>query len=199
VITMTRQTTKPLDTLRLSPTNEPLLQLVDQWRRGSLDPNPPYQRDDVWTLDQRIALINSILTGTPLPAIITNRRQGMGSVRYVIDGKQRITTARMWFDGEFAAPASWFHPEDINETITLAPGGLLAEEYGDTGEYVYFPGLTPSGQGGFEVLASIPVSEGRLRTERAEAAVYLRVNGFGTPQTPADMANAVRVEQGEAK
>jgi hypothetical protein len=190
---MTRQSSRPLQNLRLSPTNEPFMQLVDQWRRGYLDPNPPYQRPDVWTLDQRIALINSLLTGTPLPAIVTNRRGGMGSVRYVIDGKQRITTMRMWFDGDFAVPASWFDPEYIEESFTIKPDSVQAVKYGDTGEYVRFTGLTATGQRVFEVQSSVQVAEGRLPSERAEARVYLRVNGFGTRQTDADMANAERV------
>lgn len=192
---MTRQSRTPLHNLRLSPTNEPFAQLVDQWRRGSLDPNPPYQRNDVWTLDQRIELIRSLLMGVPVPAIITNRRE-RGSIRYVIDGKQRVTTMRMWFDGELFVPASWFAPEDIAETVVLEPGSEMAETYADTGDYVTYTGLTDGGQGLCDVHMSVPVAEGRFANERSEAIIYGRVNGFGTPQTVSDMENARRVARG---
>lgn len=37
----------------------------------------------------------------------------------------------------------------------------------------------------------------RVATVQEEAAVYLLVNGGGTPQTDADMSNAARIANGE--
>ncbi len=192
---MTRHTTAPVQSLRLRTTNEPLSQLVSQWRRGSMDPNPPYQRRPVWTLGQQIALIRSLLDGTPIPAIITNRRTDtMAGTRYVIDGKQRITAMRAFMDDAFMVPATWFAPKDVLASKELT--GAAAYMYGDSGLYVSHSYLSDYVQAILEE-APVPVAEGRFRTVQEEAAVYLRVNGGGVDQTPEDMARAARVAEGE--
>ncbi|MER5352618.1 hypothetical protein ABT093_20075 [Kitasatospora sp. NPDC002551] len=61
-----------------------------------------------------------------------------------IDGKQRITTARFWFDDQLAVPASWFPAEHVATT----------EEAGD-GPCVRFSGLTRPGQLQFERMATL--------------------------------------------
>lgn len=192
-----RHTTRPLKNLRLSPTNEPFLQLVNQWKTGMLNPDPPYQRDDVWTRDQQVNFIHSLLSGVPIPAIITNRRshnKGTGrDIRIVIDGKQRLTAARAWFDDQLAVPATWFETKDVTEIINIAPGSEMAEEYGDTGPYVLFGQLSQAEQNKIEWQFAVPVAEARVPTIQAEAHIYLRVNGHGTPQTDADMDRADRV------
>jgi hypothetical protein len=193
---MTRHTSQPLDRLQLDPTNEPLIQLVHQLQRGNIDVNPPYQRLPVWKLDQRIAFMQSVFTGTPLPAIIANRRPKSGMKRWIIDGQQRIRTATAWFENELLVPATWFDPEDVVNPVDIQPGSKLAKEYADTGLYVSFEGLSEGEQAHIEARAAIPVHTGHLPGERAEADVYLRVNGLGTPQTDADMANARRVRDG---
>ncbi|MEW9530702.1 DUF262 domain-containing protein [Microbispora sp. NPDC049125] len=192
---MTRHTAHPVQSLRLSPTNEPWTQLISMWHKGALDPNPPYQRDLVWTLDQKISLIYSILDGTPIPAIITNRRgRSVADTRYVIDGKQRLNAVREFLEDKFLVPASWFKPEDVVSGELLTPLG--AKEYGDTGLYVAYSGLSDSAQFSLE-MAAVPVAEGRFATVKEEAEVYRRVNGLGTPQTADDMARAERVARGE--
>jgi hypothetical protein len=193
---MTRHTGKPLDRLRLDPTNEPLIQLVHQLQRRNIFVDAPYQRGPVWTLDQRIAFMMSVLTGTPLPTIIANRRPKTGMKRWIIDGKQRIETARQWFESELAVPATWFDASDVVDPIDLAPGSKLAKEYGDTGLYVYYGGLCGPAQLHIEMGAHIPVHTGYLPGEREEADVYLRVNLGGTPQTVADLDRARRVKDG---
>lgn len=188
---MTRQTTAPLQRVPMSSSKESIVQLLRQWRDGSLDVNPPYQRGDVWTLDQRVNLIRSLLRGTAIPAIITNQRPDGDVLRAVVDGKQRLTTLRMWFDGELAVPASWFPAEMVVTAIDLEAEGL-ADEYGDTGPYVFFTGLTGIGQGATTRIA-VPVVEAQAPTVADEAEIYLLVNGMGTAQTAEDMSRAARI------
>lgn len=180
----TLQSAQPLTDLRLGSTIEPLHQLVWQWQRGHVDPNTAYQRPDVWTREQQILFIGSAINGLPLPAIIVNRRPRKGVTRYVIDGKQRLTAARAWFEGKLAVPASWFEPKDVVTTEDTADG-----------PYVRYTGLTDEMQNVLEAQVRITVSEGRLPDEKAEADVYLRVNGLGTPQTDADIARARKVAE----
>lgn len=179
---MTRHTSAPHTYLQLGSTHEPLSQLVDQWRRGMLDPSPPYQRADVWTLEQRIRWVESAISGTP---------------RVVIDGKQRLTATRLWLDSELAVPATWFADDEVDQTLDLDADPQLADRYGDTGHYVIFAGLTPTGRRVFDARAGIDVAEGHFATVREEAALYLRINGSGTPQTAEDMARAAIMSTGQ--
>lgn len=42
----------------------------------------------------------------------------------------------------------------------------------------------------------MPVAVGKLNSVKEEAAVYLRVNGSGTPQSDEDMSRAARIAAG---
>lgn len=193
---MTRQTAQPLEHLSLNAADRQAREIARSFTDFGLDLNPPYQRVRVWTEDQKIALIRSWLTGTPTGVVIFNDRctpewkdaNGYDpadrdeAIYACIDGQQRISTAREWFGDEFAVPASWFAPEDVETT-----------EDTDDGPYVRWGGLTVVRQRHFANRAHLTVATARVATVQEEAAIYLLVNGGGTPQTDADMANAARV------
>jgi hypothetical protein len=198
---VSRQTPVPLDHVTLSPSFRVARELVQLVDSGDLLLDPPYQRGRVWSLDQKIALIRSWLTGVPTGVIILSDRSGRkwaetngdvyekgGAVWACVDGQQRITAAREWFADGFAVPASWFDPERVETT-----------EEGDDGPYVRYSGLSVTGQRMMSnSRALLSVAEFRTAATVAdEAEIYLLVNGGGTPQTDADMANATRVAKEE--
>lgn len=194
----TRQTTKPLERLPISTMNMMLTNLVRMVEQGRIDLSPAYQRGDVWSEDQRVALVYSWLVGATVPSITLNDRSGRqwtdlevcnpetGGTNWYgcIDGKQRLTTAVMWMRGEFAVPASWFPPQSV-----------AATEDTDDGPYVRYTGLTEAGQARSTDRSAIPVGMGEFPSLRAEAGIYLLLNGGGTPQTDVDMDNARRVAE----
>jgi hypothetical protein len=195
---MTLQTTAPIGHLSLKTTFPSARELVRLVGDGLMTAELPYQRRSVWTRRQRIALIGSWLSGTPIPAVIINDRDspgwyqanggslGDGPCYAVIDGKQRIETAAAWFAGEFAVPASWFDRGDVTQ----------AESTGD-GAYVRYPGLSRGARTRFAVdIAHLPQATARVPTIEAEAAIYLRVNGAGTPQSAGDLARAAAIAAG---
>ncbi|MER6605655.1 DUF262 domain-containing protein [Streptomyces sp. NPDC000927] len=194
---MTRQTTSPLVHLGLSVHDRQVRELSRQVQDPfGLDLNPPYQRGQVWSADQKVALVRSWLTGIPTGVVILNDRSSLeweegsgydpitrGEASYAcIDGKQRISAGVEWFDDQFAVPASWFEAKDVTS----------AEET-DDGPYVRWSGLTVSRQRIFANRARLGVATARAATVVQEAGIYLLVNGGGTPQTPDDMVNAERV------
>lgn len=187
---MTRQTDKPLREYH-SVIVAGIAYEVISTMRPYLILDPPYQRGTVWTLDQRIALVRSWLMNTPIQAITLNDRRRLlwkddkptGDQHIaVIDGKQRIETAMAWFDGELAVPRSWFEDEWIESTVDT-----------EDGPYVTFDTLTRSGRTMCKYQWKLPRIEADLADVADEAGMYVLVNGGGTPQTAADMANAAEV------
>ncbi|MEW1762405.1 DUF262 domain-containing protein [Streptomyces cyaneofuscatus] len=194
---MTRQTVSPLEHHNLRTSDRSPREIATSFRRTfGLELDPDYQRGDVWAEDQRVALIRSWLTGTPTGVVILNDRTtpewkqangydptDRGEAMYAcIDGKQRITTAYLWYDDELAVPASWFPKDDVTTT----------EETGD-GPYVRLSGLTKAERLRFGNRAHLSVAMAKVATAAEEAEIYLLVNGGGTPQTEADMDNAARI------
>jgi hypothetical protein len=193
---MTRQTAAPLEHLSLNAADRQAREIARSFTDFGLDLTPPYQRGRVWTEDQKVALIRSWLTGTPTGVVIFNDRctpewkdangydpaERDEPIYACIDGQQRISTAIDWFGDRLAVPASWFPADDVRQV----------EETGD-GPYVRWSGLALPQQRHFANRAHLTVATARVATIREEAAIYLLVNGGGTPQTDADMANAARV------
>jgi len=195
---VTRQTAAPLNHVSLNPSYQSARWLAQRVRDGEITLDPPYQRGDKWTDDQRIALVHTWLRGLPAGVVIlADRCNGAWAkanpgrdpyetdepVWACVDGKQRLTTAVLWFNSEFAVPASWLPADHVDTT----------EDTGD-GPYVRHDGLTLKGQRFMERYCSLLVAETRdCATEADEAAFYLLVNGGGTPQTDTDMANAASV------
>jgi hypothetical protein len=184
---MTRQADQPLERRSLNATNREAIGLAKLVQESDLLLDTPYQRGDVWTPDQRVALVKSWLLGLPIPAMIINDRmtsswergRELGPAYAMIDGKQRMLTAIAWYNSDFAVPASWFLADQIE-----------ASEDTEDGPYVRFSGLTIVGQRRFMRMAQLPVCEARVGTEREEAEIYLLVNGAGTPQADSDLERA---------
>lgn len=194
---MTRQTATPLVHLGLSASDRQVRELARSFRETfGLDLQPPYQRGRVWSEDQKVALIRSWLTGTPTGVVILNDRTTTewvdangydpverGEAMYAcIDGQQRISTAIDWFNDQLAVPASWFDTEDVTTTEDTVDG-----------PYVRWSGLTLPRQRHFANRAQLAVAVARVATVQDEAAIYLLVNGGGTPQTDSDMNNAAKI------
>lgn len=189
---MTHQTSSPLRHHSLSASNRSAREVTRIVSDGDL--SPAYQRGSVWTNEQRIALIKSWLIGLPIPAVIINdrfegpwptRRDGLpmgGHFSAVIDGKQRIETATMWFDGKLPVPATWFPADQVRETTLTSDG-----------DYVTFLGLTTVARRYFVNRALLPVIETHVGSVEEEAELYLLINGQGTAQGNDDMDRAAKV------
>lgn len=79
------------ENLSYRPSSMHVASMVDLYENGRLDLNPDFQRNSVWTTNDRKKLVESVLRGYPLPAIFLYRWEENGKPVYsVIDGKQRI-------------------------------------------------------------------------------------------------------------
>ena len=69
-----------------------------------IDPNPDWQRGHVWTPQQQRRFMGHLLEGGEVHPLIVNEGPGGKLVTtQLIDGKQRLTAALAWVDGEIAA------------------------------------------------------------------------------------------------
>jgi 5-methylcytosine-specific restriction endonuclease McrA len=85
------------DRIIFAPRVKPISELVNLYEDDQLNLEPGFQRQSVWSLNDRGKLIDSILRGYPLPAIFLYRRQEDGFVKFdVIDGKQRLESIFMF-------------------------------------------------------------------------------------------------------
>lgn len=172
----------------------------------------PYQRGSVWTVDQRRALIKSILMGLPVgsvtvPSCPTSRAGG--SYR-VIDGKQRVEAIRAFVAGEFGIPREWLADRAVSERcqeddpITWAQlsdygrrklenSSLPALEFDSALRWIHDP-QHPKAIARNNEWYAVRRSEEQMLA--AEAELYGLLNGGGTPQTEADMANAAELAKG---
>ena len=79
------------------PTVSSLKELKDE---GDLDPQPPYQRYEVWTPQKRSKLIESVLMGLPLPRFYFAENED--ETQEVVDGQQRLQALFRYMDNEYA-------------------------------------------------------------------------------------------------
>ncbi len=173
--------------------------LVQMMVLGELSVDTAYQRQSVWTDAQRVAMVKSWLTGVPLPALILNNRNTLAwkrangevpagqPVSVVIDGRQRLETAALWFGGKLAVPREWFEDDEVS------PSADVLDPHS-----VRYTDLVESLQRHLALLICLlPVAEANVATVQEEAEVYLLVNSAGTSQTPADLERAARIARGE--
>lgn len=75
-------------------------QLVEGY---TLDMDPDYQREHVWTLPQKEKYVGFILQGGRTMPIVINVKNGYGNPAEIVDGKQRVTAICEWLEGDIEA------------------------------------------------------------------------------------------------
>lgn len=161
--------------LRLSATNSPMAGLVWSLQKGELNIDPPYQRGSVWGSERAVALIESLTIGLPIGSIFLNERP-YPEWPTVIDGKQRLLTARGWEDGKLLVPSNWF------DEVELGVKGS---------DFVKFDELSDVGQRRWRNGAHVQVYwskfQGSLEEiEEQERRLFDLINFGGVPQGESD-------------
>jgi DNA-directed RNA polymerase subunit RPC12/RpoP len=82
-------------------TSDPSVSSLKELRdEGDLDPQPAYQRYEVWAPVKRSKLIESALMGLPLPRLYF--AENHNESQEVVDGQQRLQAFFRFIDGEYA-------------------------------------------------------------------------------------------------
>lgn len=171
----TRSPLTKVETLRMARPIVEFTRVPDE----AVDLEAPYQRPSVWTLGQKVALIESVLRGIPITAIVVSDLGSDSDVHWrVVDGKQRLKTLIGFTRNEFAVPAWWF------------------DHGAQDGGEVRWEDLSRVAKSDF-LMTTIAIEEmqhprGTTGTERldAERGLYLLVNSAGTAHTDADLNRA---------
>lgn len=90
--------------MKTSPSSLKIRQVVTQLKEGKLVPRPEFQRRLIWTSDDKIRFIDTILRGYPFPEIYLANGDvdvdtGEGQ-QLLVDGQQRISTIFSYFQGD---------------------------------------------------------------------------------------------------
>jgi hypothetical protein len=90
--------------VRTSPTSLKVRQLITLTRDEKLIPRPEFQRRLVWTTEDKIRFMDTILKGLPFPEIYVANgpvdvNTGEGQ-QLLVDGQQRVTTIFDYFNGD---------------------------------------------------------------------------------------------------
>ena len=158
-------------------------QLAELFKEGTLNLNPVFQRKSVWKKKDRAKLLDSILRGYPIPAVIlfdrTDEKSG-ARVLDVIDGKQRLESVFLFMgllrgneDNRYAARLLEGTPDGREATRTRTWADFGADERDRVLE-CQIPVVTVSG--GTDLIRD----------------VFVRINRSGKPLTRGEILNAQR-------
>src|SRR4051794_8000546 len=89
--------------MKTSATNRKLRILLTGIKSNTLIPKPEFQRRLVWTNDDKLNFLQTVLEGYPFPEVyiaagVVNPDTGEGT-EMLVDGQQRMTTLYQYFMG----------------------------------------------------------------------------------------------------
>jgi hypothetical protein len=90
--------------MKTSATNRRVHQLLTAIAERRLNPRPDFQRRLVWTNDDKVAFLRTVLRGLPFPEIYVcagslDPDTGVAT-EFLVDGQQRVTTLYQYFKGD---------------------------------------------------------------------------------------------------
>ncbi len=91
---------QPFDPEKISIDTKPVMMetLLRRLEQGTIILNPDFQRNEVWTMDKKCRLIESLMLKIPLPMFYVSADEK--GHYYVVDGLQRLSTIRSFVLGD---------------------------------------------------------------------------------------------------
>jgi len=172
---------------------------ADQW-----DLTAPYQRQSVWSDEQRRNLIKSMIMGLPIGTVIISKLPPNRELSYrIVDGKQRIETIQQFAGNKFSVPGWWFAARALIDGEQARPRNVFYRDLTGFGQRSIDFATLPSLEFDVTRVWNPATREAESTPETGwvarEAELFLLVNFGGVDQTDADRARAVNVAQGQPK
>ncbi len=86
--------------MKLTPTEPDIQTIVERIRRGDIDLQPDFQRQEVWSTSKKKRLIDTVLRGWSIPPV--HLVQTSESQLEVLDGQQRLAALRDFVNNRFS-------------------------------------------------------------------------------------------------
>jgi hypothetical protein len=119
------------------PNTQALSWFYGEHKKEALLLDPKYQRNPIWSIGQKCFLIDSLISGSPIPQVFINiQNKGTGTNRRtiyeVVDGQQRLRAILEFMNGEYALirttaksyPVSDIYGPHIGKTYSELPPNL---------------------------------------------------------------------------
>jgi hypothetical protein len=105
-----------------TPVTETVFSVLTSIQEGTVVVQPPYQRRAFWDRKKKASLIESVFLGLPIPLFyLADARTQVGGeavrVREVVDGQQRLTLLRDFYNGHLVIPHDSLIEELRNKTF----------------------------------------------------------------------------------
>jgi len=147
--------------------------LMRKYKQGKLDINPEFQRNLVWTVEQKSKFIESIILNFPIPPFYVNRTKK--GVFIIVDGLQRTSTLFEFMDDKFELTGletlSKFNGYKFSKLIELPGNYQTRIEDKKFTLYIIKP--------------SVPI--------RVVYDIYERINFGGTPLNRQEIRNCILI------
>lgn len=156
----------------LLPLNTPIQTVYSWYRTNKLYVNRRYQRKLVWTQEEKQRLIESILKGYPIPAILIAERKGSEGAYEIIDGLQRLHAIVSFIETSFdTLDGKYF---DINRFTT-------AQNYADEKLFEANPSAERLSKDDVAVVLNYTLAFSLMRntTDDEVNDVFGRINTYG--------------------
>jgi hypothetical protein len=158
----------------VTPRGMSIQEAYREYRAGNFQVNRRYQRKLVWTLDEKRALIDSVLHGYPIPLILlayTTHASGTKTFE-ILDGMQRLNALFTFIENEFSVEDKFFDVEQLSRARQLANDGIF-HAVRATDQL-----LAPEACANF-LDYTLAVTEFPASDEKAVHEVFGRINSYG--------------------
>src|SRR5579885_2211015 len=93
------------------PNTQALSWFYGEHKKQSLRLSPKYQRNAIWSIGQKCFLIDSLISGCPIPQVYINiKTEGLGrdkkTIYEVVDGQQRLRAILEFLNDEWSLVAT---------------------------------------------------------------------------------------------
>lgn len=111
------------DDLNISEITSSVRGMLNEYTRGTYDFNPEYQRELVWTIEQKQAFVKTLMIGDVdlCPTLITEPySKEKGKREYeVLDGKQRMMAVIEYIRGKFSVDGLYYKDLSLGDVSRL--------------------------------------------------------------------------------
>ena len=113
--------------MSVTPRGMSIQEAYRAYRSGNFQVNRRYQRKLVWTVEEKQALIDSVLSGYPIPLILlAYEAQPDGSKRFeILDGMQRLNALFSYVENRFSWRGRMFDVNQLSRAKQLADEGVF--------------------------------------------------------------------------